>query len=123
MPRYEKENKKYHKKSIMTIQLNTDKNLRVNDEFGTKLDDLLSQELSRFSEHITRLEVHLSDENGSKDGINDKKCLLEARLEGRQTIVVTQVANDYEQAVHGAIEKLKSSLATKTGRASCREKW
>ncbi len=100
----------------MTIQINTDNNLSVHEAFGNKLDDLLSEALSRFSEHITRLEVHLSDENGSKDGINDKRCLLEARLEGRQPIVVTQIANNYEQAVHGAIDKLKSSLATIIGR-------
>ena len=49
-------------------------------------------------------------------GINDKKCLLEARIEGRQPIVVIQVVNNYEQAVHGAIDKLKSSLATITER-------
>lgn len=94
----------------MTIQINTDNNLNVHEAFGSKLDDLLSEELSRFSEHITRLEVHLSDENGSKDGLNDKRCLLEARLEGRQPIVVTERANDYELAVSGAIKKLKTSL-------------
>ena len=81
----------------MTIQINTDKDLSIHEAFGNKLDDLLSEHLSRFSEHITRLEVHLSDENGSKDGINDKRCLLEARLEGRQPIVVTEVANNYER--------------------------
>lgn len=100
----------------MTIQINTDNNLSVNEAFGNKLEDILSKELSRFSEHITRLEVHLSDDNGSKDGINDKRCLLEARLEGRQPVVVTQVGNNYEQAVHGAIDKLKSSLNTIIGR-------
>ena len=100
----------------MTIQINTDNNLNVHEAFGNKLDGLLAEELSRFSEHITRLEVHLSDENGSKHGLNDKKCLLEARLEGRQPIAVTQVANDYEQAIHGAIGKLKSSLDTILGR-------
>ena len=100
----------------MTIQINTDTNLSVHEAFSNKLDNLLSEALSRFSEHITRLEVHLSDENGSKDGINDKRCLLEARLEGRQPIVVTQIANDYERAVHGAIDKLKSSLNTIIGR-------
>ena len=100
----------------MTIQLNTDKNLSVHEAFGTKLDDLLSEELSRYSEHITRLEVHLSDENGSKEGINDKRCLLEARLEGRQPIAVTDMANTYEQAVDGAIDKLKTSLDTILGR-------
>ena len=100
----------------MTIQINTDNNLNVHEAFGSKLDGLLSEELSRFSEHITRLEVHLSDENGSKNALNDKRCLLEARLEGRQPIVVTQAGHNYEQAVHGAIDKLKSSLDTIVGR-------
>ncbi len=100
----------------MTIQLNTDKNLSVHEAFGTKLDDLLSEELSRFSEHITRLEVHLSDENGNKNGINDKRCLLEARLEGRQPMAVTALANTYELAVNSAIDKLKASLDSKLGR-------
>lgn len=101
----------------MTIQINTDHNVSVHEAFKTQLEDLLAEELSRFSEHITRVELHLSDENGSKNGINDKKCLLEARLEGRQPIVVTQVANNYEQAVQGAIDKLQSSIATIIGRS------
>jgi ribosome-associated translation inhibitor RaiA len=100
----------------MTIQLNTDNNLSVHEAFGTKLDNLLSAALSRFSEHITRLEVHLSDENGSKNGIHDKKCLLEARLEGRQPIAVTALASTYELAVNSAIDKLKASLDTILGR-------
>lgn len=100
----------------MTIQINTDNNLNVHEAFGNKLEDSLTKELSRFSEHITRLEVHLSDYNGSKNGINDKRCLLEARLEGRQPVAVTQIANNYEQALHGAINKLKSSLDTILGR-------
>jgi len=47
----------------MTIQLNTDKNLSVHEAFEAQLDCLLSEELSRFSKHITRLEAHLSDES------------------------------------------------------------
>ncbi len=100
----------------MTIQINTDNNLNVHEAFGNKLDDLLSEELSRFSEHITRLEVHLSDENGFKEGLNDKRCLLEARLEGRQPIAVTGLANTYELAVDSAIDKLTTSLGTILGR-------
>jgi ribosome-associated translation inhibitor RaiA len=100
----------------MTIQINTDKNLSVHEAFESQLDGLLSEELSRFSEHITRLEVHLSDENGNKQGINDKRCMIEARIEGRQPIAATDRANDYELAVSGAIEKLKASLDTIVGR-------
>jgi ribosome-associated translation inhibitor RaiA len=100
----------------MTIQINTDKNLSVHEAFKAQLDGLLKEELSRFSEHITRLEVHLSDENGIKQGLNDKRCMIEARIEGRQPIAVTEKANDYELAVSGAIEKLKASLDTMVGK-------
>ena len=77
---------------------------------------LISEGLSRFSDQITRLEVHLSDENSLKEGLNDKRCLLEARLEGRQPIAVKNQANNLEQAVVGAVDKLKVSLDTKIGR-------
>ncbi len=105
----------------MTIQLNTDKNLSVHEAFGSKLEDLLKDQLKRYSENITRLEVHLSDENGSKDGINDKRCLLEARLEGKQPIAVTAFGNTYELAVDSAIEKLKASLDTILGKMRSRQ--
>ena len=100
----------------MTIQFNTDKNLTVHKDFGGKLNDVLTNKLSRFSEHITRLEVHLSDENGHKNGQNDKKCLLEARVEGRPPVAVTASAENYEMAVDAAIDKIKSSLDTIFGR-------
>lgn len=100
----------------MTIQFNADKNLTLHDDFRNKLSSHLSEKLSRFSEHITRLEVHLSDENGHKNGQNDKKCLLEARVEGRPPVAVTASAENYEMAVDAAIDKIKSSLDTIFGR-------
>lgn len=100
----------------MTIQINTDKNVSVDETYGNQLEALLTEELSRFDEYITRLEVHLSDENGNKESQDDKKCLLEARLKGRQPIAVSALANTYDQAVNGAIDKLKASLDTIIGR-------
>ncbi len=100
----------------MTIQINTDNNLNVHETYQAQLKDLLSEELSRFDEHITRLEVHLSDENGKKESEDDKKCMIEARLKGRQPIAVTDVANTYDQALNGAMDKLKTSLDTILGR-------
>ena len=100
----------------MTIQINTDNNLSVHEVFGKEIEETLSQELSRFSENITRLEVHLSDENGSKEEKDDKRCLLEARMEGRQPIAVTGFGDTYELAVDSATGKLKSSLTTIVGK-------
>jgi ribosomal subunit interface protein len=100
----------------MTIQFNTDKNLTIHEEFRNKLSAHLSEKLNRFSENITRIEVHLSDDNGHKQGQGDKKCLLEARVEGRPPIAVSAGANNYELAVDSAVEKLKNSLNTVFGR-------
>lgn len=100
----------------MTIQLNADKSLTIHESFGEKLKEMLTAGLTRFSEHITRLEVHLSDENGGKDGQNDKRCTLEARLEGKQPIAVTADAHTHEQSVKAAMDKLKNSLDTIIGR-------
>lgn len=100
----------------MTIQINTDNNVDVHETYQVQLKDVLSEELSRFDEHITRLEVHLSDENGNKESEDDKKCMIEARLKGRQPIAVSDVANTYDQAVNSAIDKLKTSLDTILGR-------
>lgn len=100
----------------MIIQLNSDKNLVLHEEYRDKLNNLFADELSRFSEYITRLEVHLSDENGAKFGMKDKRCLLEARQEGRQPIAVSEVAETYDIAIARAVNKLEVSLSSIQGR-------
>jgi ribosome-associated translation inhibitor RaiA len=83
----------------------------------------LTQALARFDGHITRLEVHLSDANGGKTGPHDQRCMLEARLEGRQPVAVTDHAATLQQAVHGAGQKLAHLLDSSFGRLhSHREK-
>jgi ribosome-associated translation inhibitor RaiA len=104
------------KQLSMTIQFNTDNNIQGNEELTAPLTSLISDKLNRFRDKISRVEVHLSNENGNKEGQNDKRCLLEARMEGKQPIAVTNTANSHEQAVEGAIDKLKTSLDTIIGR-------
>lgn len=103
------------KKNSMTVQINTDKNIDGNERFTEYFTSLIEDKLSRYDK-ITRIELHLSDENGSREGYADKKCVLEARLEGKQPIAVTNVADTNEQAVEGAITKLKTSLDTTLGK-------
>jgi len=47
--------------------------------------------------------VHLSDENGDKTGGNDKRCLMEARLEGRQPIAITHESETIDEAIEGRL--------------------
>lgn len=100
----------------MQIQINTDKNVTGSEELILSSTSLILDELGRFSQHITRVEVHISDENGVKNGVNDKRCLVEARLAGMKPIAVIDTANTHEQAVFGAIDKLIASLEKITGR-------
>ena len=99
----------------MIIQLNTDKNIAGDERVESYLNSIIKDGLSNFN-NITRIEVHLSDENSQKKGENDKRCLLEARIENRKPIAVTSNANTVEAAVNDALEKLKASLETIEGR-------
>ncbi|MBI1225724.1 MAG: HPF/RaiA family ribosome-associated protein [Bacteroidetes bacterium] len=100
----------------MTIQLNTDHNIVGSEKLEERITTILSEKLERFSSQITRLEVHLTDNNGHKTGPADKQCALEARLEGLKPIAVTGIGDNVEQSVRIAIDKLKASLDTVLGR-------
>ena len=100
----------------MTIQINTDKTISGEKRSIDFFTSQIAEALQRFESHITRIEVHLKDENGKKDGFNDVSCLIEARLEGRQPIAITNQANTIDLAVSGAIDKIKTAMETILGR-------
>ena len=100
----------------MQIQVNTDHNIEGHEKLVAQVEATVIDSLSHFSAHITRVEVHLSDENGGKNGQHDKRCMIEARLEGRRPTAVTCDAATVTQAVDGAADKLKSSLESTLGR-------
>ncbi len=100
----------------MQIQLNTDDHIEGTEALAAQVSDIVEQALERFAEHVTRVEVHLSDENGGKNAPQDKRCMLEARLEGRQPVAVSDRASTLDQAVLGAAHKLVRLLDTTLGR-------
>lgn len=90
----------------MQIQINTDHHIEGHEALAAWATGEIKTALSRHSDHITRVEVHLSDENGHKSGTNDKRCVMEARVEGRQPLAVTHHAETLYLAVTGAADKL-----------------
>jgi hypothetical protein len=100
----------------MKIQFNTDKTISGNEKDQYYFTSLIEEGLKIFESHITRIEVHLSDENGKKEGLSDMRCLLETRMEGRQPLAVSCQADTVELAMSGAIDKLTASLETIIGR-------
>jgi hypothetical protein len=100
----------------MHIQINTDSNISGREQLATRVQDMVESTLSRFSDRISRIEVHLSDGNGDKGGPDDKRCMMEARLEGRQPTAVTHEAESLDDAVSGAADKLKRVIESTLGR-------
>ena len=97
----------------MKIQFNTDKTIDWDDRHSDHFSAEINEGLRRFSDKITRIEAHISDENGTKEGPNDIRCLLEVRIEGRQPIAVSSQADSIQQSMAGALSKMKASLASK----------
>jgi ribosome-associated translation inhibitor RaiA len=108
----------------MQIQTNTDSNITGSEGLAAQAKTIVEGALARFSDQITRVEIHLSDENGPgfgaedkpRFGVEDKRCMMEARLEGRRPIAVTHQAATLEQAMDGAADKLKRSIESTLGR-------
>jgi histidinol phosphatase-like PHP family hydrolase len=105
------------KKDIaLKIQLNTDAHIEGTEALAAKVNTIIKIALARFEEHITRIEVHLNDSKNGQIGQHDYRCMLEARLEGRKPLAVTEHAASIEQAVQGATQKLDHLLGSTLGR-------
>ncbi len=104
----------------MKIQVNTDSNIEGDETLAAFVTSTVEEKLDRFKELITRVEVHLSDQNSHKEMPDDKRCVLEARLAGRQPIAVTHEGDTLHQAVIGATDKMRRALDTALGKLRAR---
>ena len=100
----------------MKIQIITDRHISGTKEKTEPIIETIRVSLKRFSERITRIEVHLSDENSKKKGQKDIKCVLEARLKGLDPVAVTDHSEKVENAVDGALDKMTSKLDRTLGK-------
>lgn len=105
----------------MQIQVTTDNNVDGSVELTSKVDADVTAALLRFSDQLTRVEVHLGDENADKGGATDKRCVIEARPAGQQPVAVTNHGATVEEACKGALRKLTSLLDSQFGRQSNRK--
>ncbi|MDA1183023.1 MAG: HPF/RaiA family ribosome-associated protein [Acidobacteria bacterium] len=101
----------------MQVLVRTDHNIEGREALADRITDVVERALTRVRDRITRVEVHLSDENSDKKGGGlDMRCVIEARLEGRPPVAVTDHAATMDQAVSGATHKLARSLDRVFGR-------
>ena len=100
----------------MLIEVRTDDNIQGSEQLSDHVKAVVHAALDRFGDRIRRIDVHLSDEVGNKAGHDDKCCMIEARRDGREPIVVTHRETTMDQAIHGAVHSLKHSIESAFGK-------
>jgi ribosomal subunit interface protein len=106
----------------MQIVINSDKNISMHAKLSNLIESDLHRILNRYEDELTRVEVHLTDENGDKSGLQDKRCLLEARPKNHQSLTVTNDSDNIQTAVSGAANKMQRLLVTTFGRIEDKHK-
>ena len=100
----------------MQVIFSTDHTIEGHERLANYATEVVEHILGRFDEHVTRIEVHLTDIDGAKDIGEDKRCVMEARIEGRQPVAVTHLADEVGPALDGAARKLRRALDTVFGK-------
>jgi ribosome-associated translation inhibitor RaiA len=96
------------RENTMQIQINTDHNIKGHEALAAQVRGVVESALSHLSDHITRVEVHLSDESSHKSTQNDKRCMMPIAVTDEEATVV--------QAVDGAAGKLARLIESTLGR-------
>jgi hypothetical protein len=101
----------YEGDNAMQVQVSTDNHVPGDERLNEYAQDLIGGAMARFEDRVTRVEVHLGDENGAgKHAEDDKRCTLEARLAGLQPVAVTHHAATVKDSLGGAVQKLEKVL-------------
>jgi ribosomal subunit interface protein len=100
----------------MQVLVNSDHHITASESLSERVESVVTDSVDRFSDRITRVEVHLKDVNGAKRGDEDKRCTMEARIGGLAPIAVSHDAATLQEAIDGAADKLERALEHAVGR-------
>lgn len=100
----------------MQFQFNSDSSVMGTENVAERIEAMVREKLSRFEDRLTRIEVHVTDVNGSKHGADDKHCMIEARPRGGRPIGVTGTADKVDTAATRAANIMAQRLESVFGK-------
>jgi ribosome-associated translation inhibitor RaiA len=96
----------------MQIQVNTDNDIHGDERLIEVAEMAVRADLGHFDDKLTRVEVHLKDQNADKHGPAHIRCTMEARPRGLAPMAAHHDAADIAAALKGAAHKLRQRLSS-----------
>lgn len=96
----------------MHIQVNSDNFINGDERVIEVAEAAVRSDLEHFEDRLTRIEVHLKDQNGEKHGPDHIRCTIEARPRGLAPVSAHDDGADIPAALKGAAKKLKARLSS-----------
>ncbi len=84
--------------------------LHSTEAISARVEAEVANALKHWQERITRVEVHLHDDNGPLKGGVDKRCTMEARLAKQTPVFIEHSARDMYEAITKAAGKLERAV-------------
>lgn len=101
----------------MLIQVNYAEIVKT-DIIDDYVHERVNKELAHVADKITRVEVHLHDDDSpQKSHKDDKRCKMEARPAGRQPLAVEQTGENLQKVIADCASKLARALKRSFERA------
>ena len=94
----------------MDIHVSTDNTIHGDTRVIEVAQEAVTHDLGHMSDWLTRIEVHLKDQNGDKKGPAQIRCTMEARPRGLAPLSAHADAADIPAALKGAATKLRGRL-------------
>ncbi|MEJ2503923.1 MAG: HPF/RaiA family ribosome-associated protein [Gemmatimonadota bacterium] len=104
----------------MLVQINFG-DVQHSEAVATWTEERIRSQLGHLTEKLTRVEVHLRDDNSAaKSAPNDKRCVMEARIAGRRPLAVDHTGDDLYKVIDETAGKLSRAVKKDTERSASR---
>ncbi len=105
----------------MQFQFSSDNQTDGGNDMAGRVEQIVRARLARIQDRLTRVEVHVGDVSGPRDGGDDKRCVVELRPAGMAPISATDQASDVFDAVSNAADKALVVFERQVGKRTDRK--
>lgn len=105
----------------MQVQFNSDNQVEGDTDMAARVEEIARARVSRIEQHLTRMEIHVGDVDGPRNGVEGKRCAIEVRPAGMSPISATDHAANVESAVAGAADRILAAYDRQVGKRTSRK--